>query len=81
MRCQSSQCNSETVGLISTTERQVLTCTSSESIRSELEDTNLPVDLVRALHRYEVDPKRGNVLEQVGRVAANLGADNREHLG
>ena len=49
-----------------------------ESVRSELEDTNLPISLVKALHQYEVDPERGTTLEQVGRVAANLGADNGE---
>ena len=52
----------------------------SESTRTGLQGSRLSVCLVKALHRYEVDPERGTVLEQVGRVAANLGADNREPL-
>jgi hypothetical protein len=60
------------------TGRSVLT--QVETTRIELEDTNLSESLVNALQRYEGDAKQGQVLEQVGRVGANLGADNGERL-
>lgn len=58
--------------------KEDLMLTKVETVRAELEDTSLPISLVQLLHRSEVDLEQGIILEQVGRVAANLGADNGE---